>query len=116
LDIPSKVNKPLLYALTLKNSKRGDFAFNTDLFTGEDFSFSAATDLSIKDNRNLENFGLPDSHTSNSKAGVILVSLQHQGQTKVIRLQNKSVEIRPFPTAEQFRGSRRQKKSDACFG
>jgi hypothetical protein len=40
----------------------GVWPFNRDVFTDEDFSPSAVAERSLKDNKNLDDFGLSDSH------------------------------------------------------
>jgi hypothetical protein len=64
-NIPSIVNQPLSNALTPKNIKSGFVLLQTNMFTDEDFSPYAVTDLPLQDNKSLENFGISDYHTSN---------------------------------------------------
>jgi hypothetical protein len=74
-NIPSIENQSLSNTLTLKNIKpgifiRGEWPFPRDVFNDKDFSPSAVTDNSIKDDKNLDIFGLSDSHTTISDLDV----------------------------------------------
>jgi hypothetical protein len=68
--IPSIMSPSLPNALTSNNIKSRFFPSNTDMFTDEGFSPSAVTDFPLDDNKNLENSGLSDSHTSTSNLDV----------------------------------------------
>jgi hypothetical protein len=74
-DVHSIVNMSLSNTLTPKNIKCGFLVrrfwpFNTNIFTDEDSSHSAVTDRLLQDNKNLDNFGLSDSHSSNSNLNI----------------------------------------------
>jgi hypothetical protein len=78
------------------------------MFTGEEFSPSAVTDRPLQDNKNLDNFGLPESHSSNSKPSTSGLKEDHASSESNLR-HISPVEIRPFPKAEVLRENRKEK-------
>jgi hypothetical protein len=89
------------------------------MFTDGTSSPSAAADRSLKDNKNLESFGLSNSHTSNSNLDVgrqlSTLGLDTSRSSSESNLHHVNpAEITPFLQTEQLRVNRSQKTKESA--